>query len=65
MTTLTAAVNNSNMSSDGYAAAVAAVTRLGTELPSVRSAFQDIQSNASVEDFSSTVDVIDAVELAR
>ena len=62
---LTDAVTNSDSALPGYNESLDAVNALANEIPALRDAFSDIKDSAAVTDFSSTIDVIDFVELVR
>ena len=59
------AVNNSNPSNLGRDQAVSAVNSLDIETRSLESSFIQIKNDVNVQDFSSTLDTVDSVELAR
>ena len=62
---LSQAIMSADNSLVGYNQSVEAVTMLQGEIPTLRTAFMDIQENANIEDFSSTLDSIDSLELIR
>lgn len=67
--TLSRAVNDSGtmppVPPAGFAQAQMAVNNLSSQLPGLETAFTEIQMNSNVQNFSSTLDAIDFVELVR
>lgn len=62
---LVGAVEGSNSSLPNYTNAVTAVNSLNLEIPNLEMSFMEVQDNANVQDFSSTLDSVELVELAR